>query len=151
MHADTNRLRWCHWICFCLCLSPSASLSRSLYRAYKFVYPFSCQLGSAYLPNLPLISIYFIRFFLCVCVWCSSRTVALSVSFSLTHTACVKVCQNIANHWPDVKPLCEFFFFLYQNTSWEGKNTHNPTKLFVLGKITVYSFSTCVKIKLFFI
>lgn len=43
---------WCHRICFFLCLSPSASLSCSLYHAYKFVYPCSCQLGSAYLPNL---------------------------------------------------------------------------------------------------
>lgn len=73
-----------------LSLSPSASLSRSLlYHAYKFVYPCSSQLDSAYLPNLPSSFFNFISEFVCVCVRFSSPTVPLCVFFSLTHTALV--------------------------------------------------------------
>lgn len=69
MHADTNRLQWCHWICFCLCLSIClpALVSPS---CTKFYLPFLCQLGSAYLPN-PLFPLFHLTWCVSVDVWCS--------------------------------------------------------------------------------
>ena len=138
-------------------VSPSASLSLSLYRAYKCVYPCCCQLGSAYFTQSPLISFYFISDIFCTSAWCSSPIVPLSLSLppSLTHTACIKVCQNIANHWPDVKPLSDLF--VAKHIMGKEKNTKNPSKFFVLGKrkgwkkVLDFYLYVCKKIKLFFI
>lgn len=57
----------------------------------------------------PLICIYFIRFYVYMHP-CVNAGVCVSVSLYLSCPACVKFSQNIANHWPDVKPLCCFIY-----------------------------------------
>lgn len=37
-------------------------------------------------------------------------SVCVRISLYLSCPACVKFSQNIANHWPDVKPLCCFIY-----------------------------------------
>lgn len=86
-----------------ICLHISISLS-----GIQMCLPLVLSLEALHIYHIsPPVFLFHLWFFLGV--WWSSLTVPLSVSFSLTYTACVQVCQNIANHWPDVKPLCDLF------------------------------------------
>lgn len=81
-----------------ICLPISGSLS-----CIQICLSFLLSVRLCIFTQSPLICIYFIRFYVrasmraCVCV---------HISLYLSHPACLKFSQNIANHWPDVKPLC---------------------------------------------
>lgn len=94
-----------HSLSSSICLPISASLS-----CIQICLPLLLLVRLCIFTQFPLFPFYFISDF-----FSNIFLNRPSVSFSLTHTDCIKACQEAA------KPLTRCVSYLQQSTSWEGK------------------------------